>query len=323
MKTAFLAPLLLAAMALQAQPLPGFTRTGDPKAQGGATWTFQGTRDDVAYDLQGILFHPRTGNGPFGAVVVSHGKGGNAQNYSAGIARTMREWGLVVIATNYTHAVNVPLGAPGEATEEGAWSPNILRGRLCLDLLRSFPEVDPDRIAAHGHSMGAYVTAGLVGTTAGFRAASHTAGGVVPKDGFAATSVTQAQGITAPYQMHHGDSDRTVLLASDRRLDSILTALGVAHELLVYPGYGHNEIPLDTLMLGRVKTWYANHGVIGSTPTSIGSTPTPIPSLEADGRRYIFLNAGQRKGLDILGRRTDGLMAPHARSPVPLAQDHR
>lgn len=308
MKAAFLAPLLLACMALKAQPLTGFTLTGDPKAQGGATWTFQGARDGVAYDLQGILYHPRAGNGPFGAVVVSHGKGGNAQNYSAGIARTMREWGLVVIATNYTHAAGVPLGAPGEATQEGASAPNILRGRLCLDLLRSFPEVDKDRIAAHGHSMGAYLTGGLLGTTAGFRAASHTAGGVAPKDGFAATSPTQAQGITVPYQMHHGDSDKTVLLSSDRRLDSILTAKGVTHELLVYPGYGHNEIPLDTQMLGRVKTWYARHGMLASTPTAVASN-------KIDGRGRLFPGAGPRMGLDILGRRTVGLMAPLRPAP--------
>lgn len=317
MKPAFLAPLLLACTILKAQPLTGFTLTGDPKAQGGATWTFQGARDGVAYDLQGILYHPRTGNGPFAAVVVSHGKGGNAQNYSSGIARTMREWGLVVIATNYTHAVGVPLGAPGEASQEGASASNILRGRLCLDLLRSFPEVDKDRIAAHGHSMGAFLTGGLVGTTTGFRAASHTAGGVAPKDGFAATSLTQAQGITVPYQMHHGDSDKTVLLASDRRLDSVLTAKGVTHELLVYPGYGHNEIPLDTQMLGRVRTWYANHGVLGSTPTA-------VTSRKAGWLGSFFLDAMRWKGLDVLGRRTDGLMAPPARrAPCPSTQDNR
>jgi dienelactone hydrolase len=274
MKTGFL-PAALCAAALcartlfaQAPALEGLNVAGDPRAQAGATWTYKATRDGIAYDLQGILVYPRTGSGPFGAVVVSHGKGGNAKGYAGNIARSMREWGLVTVAVNYTHAIGVPLGSPGDTSEDGASAPNILRGRLALEILRSLDDVDEARIAAHGHSMGAYLTAGLVGTVSGFRAASHTAGGVSPRDGFAATSTAQAKGIAIPYQLHHGDSDKVVLLSSDLRLDSILAAQGTVRELHVYPGFDHNEIVSDTLVLSRVKAWYGKHGVIASVPTA-------------------------------------------------------
>lgn len=75
---------------------------------------------------------------------MRHGKGGNAKVYSGSLARQMRKWGLVVIATNYTHAAGVALGSPGEAPEEGASAANILRGRLCLEILRSRRHLDAE-----------------------------------------------------------------------------------------------------------------------------------------------------------------------------------
>ena len=53
-------------------PLTGFVLTGDPAGPSGATWAYQATAGGVTYDLQGILFKP-AGNGPFPAVIVSHG----------------------------------------------------------------------------------------------------------------------------------------------------------------------------------------------------------------------------------------------------------
>src|SRR5215475_11857213 len=105
--------------------LNGFTLTGDPTSANGATWTYTETVNGVAYDLSGLLFKP-PGAGPFPAVIISHGFGGNARGYASNIAREMRNWGLVGIATNYTHAAGVPLGAPGTATELGASNANLL-----------------------------------------------------------------------------------------------------------------------------------------------------------------------------------------------------
>ena len=242
----------------------GFQLSGDPEQSNGATWTYRATANGVAYDLQGILYKPR-GAGPFPAVIISHGAGGNVNAYSRGVASTMVQWGLVAIATNYTHAAGVPLGAPGLATDEGASTANIQRARKVVDLLGALGYVDTKRIAAHGHSMGAFVTAATVGAYPSvFRAASHTAGGSVPDGTPNASAPTESQvrGITTPYQMHHGDADVVVALSADQRLAASLTNRGVANELYVYPGATHPDVANNSSVFTRVRAWYQAHGVL-------------------------------------------------------------
>ena len=244
-------------------PLPGtFTITGNPASAAGATWTYQAVISGVTYDLQGILFKP-AGNGPFGAVIVSHGTGGNVHIYPTTIARTMVDWGLVVIATNYTHARDVPIGSPGLPKEIGASSANIARARQMVELLRSLGYVDMNRLAAHGHSGGAFITSGLLGAYPDlFRVGSHTAGGArLDTQSTAVPSASHVSAIRAPYQLHHGDQDQSVPLASDQLLASILLAQGVPHELHVYPGADHNDVGFSAVMFDRVRAWYSSKGM--------------------------------------------------------------
>ena len=244
-------------------PLPGtFTINGNPAGDSGATWTYQAVISGVTYDLQGILFKP-AGNGPFGAVIVSHGTNGNAYNYSRSIAQTMVGWGLVVIATNYTHAGDVPIGSPGSAAEGGASPANIARARQLVELLGSLGYVDLNRLAAHGHSGGAFVTSGLLGAHPNlFRVASHTAGGAFPGTAPGlGPSESEVSTIRAPYQLHHGDKDTQVPLAAEQILASVLSAQGVPHELHVYPGASHNDVRFDAVMFDRVRAWYMAKGM--------------------------------------------------------------
>jgi len=248
------------------ESLAGFALTGDPSSASGATWTYRATTGGTAYDLQGILYKP-AGSGPFPAIVLSHGVGGNVNTYARPLATRMVGWGAVVIATNYTHAGGVPIGAPGGADEQGASTANVARGRKLLELLRSLGYVDMTRIAAHGHSSGAFVTTALIGAEPqAFRGASHTAGGIRPA--FAAEiapmlpSEAQASTIRTPYQLHHGDNDVVVPLVVDQLLASVLTSHGVTHELVVYPGTGHNNIEAAEAVLDRIRSWYVTHGVL-------------------------------------------------------------
>ena len=241
----------------------GFVVTGNPQGATGASWTYKGTVDGVAYDLTGVLYRP-AGSGPFPAVLLSHGHDGTAPFYASLVAPTMVSWGAVCIAVNYTHASGVPIGSPGTSADSGASVANVERAHMTYELLRKLGYVDMTRVAAHGHSMGAFVTVALVGAyPADFRAASHTAGGVRPPfivNGPGPTE-EQARTIRTPYQMHHGDADATVSLSFDQRLDSLLTARGVEHVLYVYPGLGHNDVRALPLMLQRVHDWYAAHGM--------------------------------------------------------------
>jgi len=244
-------------------PLAGFTLSGDPSSANGATWTYRQQVEGVSYDLQGILLKPQ-GPGPFPAVIISHGAGGNAGGYGRAIARVMVEWGLVCIATNYTHAGGVAIGAPGTSNDAGASTANVQRARRMVGILGGLGYVDVSRIALHGHSMGAFVTAATAGAFPDlFRAATHTAGGIRP-DFVSAPAPTESQvaGIRAPYQMHHGDRDFVVLLLADQLMDAVLTARGVDHELVIYPGADHDDVSQNSTMLARVRAWYQAKGLL-------------------------------------------------------------
>ena len=244
-------------------PDPGFVVVGNPESAAGAAWSYKGTVDGVAYDLTGVLYKP-AGAGPFPAVVLSHGSDGSAAFFSNLIAPTMVSWGLVCIAVNYTHSSGVPIGSPGTASDVGATSANVERAHMTYQLLRMLGYVDMTRVAAHGHSMGAYVDVALLGAyPSDFRVASHTGGGVRP--GFIvagpAPTITEAQGIRTPYQMHHGDADVTVDLSYDKRQDSVLSTTGVDHQLFVYPGLDHLAVRTSPQMFQRVHDWYHAHGL--------------------------------------------------------------
>jgi dienelactone hydrolase len=243
--------------------LAGFTLTGDPASANGARWTYQATAGGVQYDLQGILLKP-AGSGSFPAVIISHGASGNATGYSLLIARTMVSWGLVCIATNYTHSSGVPIGAPGTAADPGASPANVQRARQLVEVLRSLGYVDMTRIALHGHSMGAFVTSMVAGAHPDlFRAASHTAGGIRPQF-FDAPAPTEAQiaRIRAPYQIHHGTDDFVVPLLADQLFAAALSARGVDHELIVHPGVDHVEVAISSAVLERIRDWYRVKGVL-------------------------------------------------------------
>ena len=241
----------------------GFVVTGNPESSAGATWTYRGTVDGTTYDLSGVLLKP-VGSGPFPAVLLSHGSEGSAPFFASLIAPTMVQWGLVCIATNYTHAAGVPIGAPGDASAPGASAGNVLRARMTFELLRRLGYVDMSRVALHGHSMGAYVDAALAGAyPTDFRVASQTGGGVRPREIFAgpAPSIAQTETIRVPFQLHHGELDTTVPLSYDQRFDSLLTATSVEHALYTYPNEDHLQVRLDPAMLDRVHSWYAAHGM--------------------------------------------------------------
>ena len=147
---------------------PVLSIAGDPESASGATWTLVGTLDGTRVDLQGILLKPR-GRGPFPAVVLSHAAGGNAQTYGRALGSVMRTWGLVCIAVNYTHAGGAPPGALGTLLQLGASPENAFRAHAAVTVLARVRYVDLRRVAAHGHSMGAFVTTAFVAAYPGRR----------------------------------------------------------------------------------------------------------------------------------------------------------
>jgi dienelactone hydrolase len=269
LRTAVIAALLCALAACHRHALtvvpasapgdPTLTIAGDPESASGATWTLVGTLDGTAVDLNGILLKPR-GRGPFPAVVLSHGAGGDAASYGRAIGSVMRPWGLVCIAVDYIHARGAPLGT---LLQQGASPANVFRAHAAVTVLARLRYVDVRRVAAHGHSMGAFVTTAFVAAYPGdIRVASHTSGGVlldaIRREGMPAPSVAQARRIQTPYQWHHGLLDYAVPFLLDKRLDSVLTA---PHEGHLYMSLGHAAVAANPEVLSRVRAWYTAHGM--------------------------------------------------------------
>ena len=242
--------------------IPGFTLIGDPASSSGATWTYQAQESPIVYDLQGILLKP-AGAGRFPAVIISHGTGQNAAGYARDVAGVMVGWGVVCIATNYTYAGGVPIGAPGTSSEAGATPNNVRRARRLVDILRGLGYVDMNRVALHGHSAGAFVTEVTAAAHPDlFRAASHTAGGIASAESRFGPTESEIATIRAPYQIHHGARDFTVPLIADELFAAALRRRGVINELLTYPAAGHDDVSLDPAVFDRILAWYRNKGVL-------------------------------------------------------------
>ena len=77
-------------------------------------------------------------------------------------------------------------------------------------------------------------------------------------EGMPMPSVAQARRIRAPYQWHHGLLDYAVPFLLDKRLDAVLEA---PHEGYLYARLSHAEVATDPEVLGRVRAWYATHGM--------------------------------------------------------------
>jgi acetyl esterase/lipase len=233
---------------------------GDPRSSSGAKWTYESTDEGESYRLEGLLFAPaQSGSHP--GLLLSHGRGGSPKTYASVLAPKLVAWGLVVIAPMYTHAdvdtaANLPDGS------FGASEANVLRAHKASQLLSCLDYADFSRVGAHGHSMGGYLTGQLLGTHPDdFVVASHTAGGTRPAgSGGAGTDPIVAANIRTPYQLHHGKLDNS--LPMSQRLDQILTAEGVAHELHEHPNVDHNGMAMNRDMLELVKQWYVTHGLL-------------------------------------------------------------
>jgi dienelactone hydrolase len=242
----------------------GLTIVGNPESVLGATWTYTSTDNGIFFNLNGVLIKPQ-GAGPFPGAIVSHGYIGSPSDM-VDVAREMRNWGMVVINPVYTHAIDDTGNAPtGDA---GASSENILRAHKAWDILCSLGYVDMRRIAAHGHSAGAYVTTAVLDAyPSDFKVGSHTGGGTNGCTSYCGffPERSERDSITVPYSLHHGDQDSTVPLSYDQALYSELQGYGVTTELRIYTGLTHSDVRYNSNVLANIRQWYSTYGMFTDT----------------------------------------------------------
>jgi dienelactone hydrolase len=248
--------------------VPAQVAAAAPRVEGfklqGETWT---CRVD-GRPMEGVMLKP-AGEGPFPAVLLSHGLGGSAQVMMRTRGEELVKKGFVCIATDYTHAGD----GGGKAdrskidfSQAGARPENIRRGLACLEILRQQPFVDPKRVALYGHSLGAFLTIALAAAAPDrVAAAAITAGGVV-QEGVAAAAPSEAvaKKIRAPFLMLHGTADTTVPPERSERLKRILDKNGVTNERRLFEGVGHGLPVEKSEEVGRLMcAWFTRYGTSG------------------------------------------------------------
>jgi len=211
--------------------------------------------------LQGILVKPE-GQGPFPAIIISHGMGANAEIFALPKAREFVKWGLVCIGTNYTHAERQ--AREGDRSRFGASPENVRRALACVEILRSLPYVDAKRVCAYGNSMGAFLTIGLCAEAPDrIRAAAISAGGVTPTAGFAAPTPEAAAKVQTPFLILHGSDDPVVPPERSALFKEILDKNHVPNERHLFDGLGHNvhrDKAQDVYRL--MQDWFTKYGVL-------------------------------------------------------------
>lgn len=238
----------------------------------GERWTYR----EGEFIMRGVLLKPE-GEGPFPAVLISHGLGGSAESFGLIKAREMVKWGFVCMSPSYTHSAGPhgdrpkapKVGPPktgGRGTQPpvdyGASAENLRRARTCLDLMSHMPEVNVNRLFAYGHSMGGFVTIGLAAIAPDrLQAAAITSSGIGRNEGFPAPAAATAEQVRTPFLILHGSADTTVRPQQSADFKAILDTNHVPNERIVFDGEGH---PIDQTqreqVFASVQDWFKKHG---------------------------------------------------------------
>lgn len=231
-------------VAVRADPPAGFELEGD-------AWTLK----EADWSVSGILIKPE-GNGPFPAVVISHGLGGSARGFSLPKARELARRGFICIAPDYTHA-----GRGGDRATFGASAENIRRGAACVRILRGMEDVNSKRIYLYGNSMGAFLTVALAAELPDqIAAAAITAGGAVEQDGFPAPSTKTAAKMRSPLLILHGTADTTVPPQRSELLKRVLEENKITVQRQLFEGIGHDlhQKKSAEVLTASIK-WFEDH----------------------------------------------------------------
>src|SRR6266404_1488127 len=108
-----------------------------------------------------------------------------------------------------------------------------------IDALSQNPEVERDRIALIGHSLGAFLAL-AVGASEGGRVAA-----VIEYYGALTNTAPPMVANMPPTLILHGSADRTIPVRYAYELDALLTSYNRPHEMKIYPGAGHSLDPVN------------------------------------------------------------------------------
>jgi predicted esterase len=172
--------------------------------------------------------------GPHPAILLLHGSGGNAAFWSDRIAPFIAGRNIALYVIHYfdrTDTVHAQYNDIIDGYHFPAWLSAIADG---LAHIRTRPNVDSNRIALLGFSLGAFLALSLASDPAtNIRAIVELSGGLPEPYASRATFAFP------PTVIFHGGIDTYVTVSDAEKLDARLTELKVTHETHIYPKQGH------------------------------------------------------------------------------------
>jgi len=197
----------------------------------------QATYNSGGTQVSGYFYKP-SGTGPFPAVLVLHGKGG--QNLST---RDRASWfatqGYVALAPDYF----TPIGMTAEKFDVSFYLNNVDQAREVLgqglEALKSLSYVAPGRLGVYGHSLGGYLSF-ILGTRDDVKGIASYYGAYAPT--LLAPRYPLADiiaQIKAPVLMLHGDKDDLAPIDQANTAADLLKKNNKQYEYTIYPGVGH------------------------------------------------------------------------------------
>lgn len=185
------------------------------------------------------------------AVLILHGADGmaRADSYRLG-AQALAASGFHVVLVRYFDRTGATRANWSSLRKDAPlWLETI---RDTVTFVSAKPEVDRERIAVIGFSLGASLGLAAAGADARIKAVVDVFG-PVPEGADKAAR-------TPPVLILHGGRDRIVPVEHARRLEALLTARAVPHEVKIYPDQGHGFTGAAQIdAAGRILAFLQRH----------------------------------------------------------------
>lgn len=178
--------------------------------------------------------HEPAGQGPFPAILLLHGSGGNISFWTERVAPYLTTLQVALYAVHYFDGTGTKR-ADTATILDGVHYPQWLSTiGDALEYVRSRPKVDGHRVALLGISLGAFLA-----LSAGVNTANRVRAIVEISGGMPELYVPDVAAGYPPTLILHGMADTVVPVSQARALDSLLTTQGVPHRLELLEGQGH------------------------------------------------------------------------------------
>ncbi len=177
--------------------------------------------------LDGCL--PETLDGPVPTVIALHGAGGNVSGMERYAAMLAAEGFAVYLLRYFDRTGTEPVDLQSIKRNFPLWMKTLSDA---ISFVETQPQVDRERIALLGFSLGAYLSLANSAIDPRVKAVVEFFGGM-PKE------MKLFMRRLCPVLILHGDADPTVPVEEAYQLQKLLEKKGIAYEIRIYPGAGH------------------------------------------------------------------------------------